>query len=70
METFKEIIAGAIITLIAVAIIALPIYWVAKYSCEQHWRDAGFESRFGVFAGCQLYVDGRWIPSEVYRVVP
>lgn len=70
MNYFKDSLAISIIVLVAAVIIIAFYYFIARFSCHQRWKDAGLESRFTLLGGCQLQIDGRWIPAENYRQVP
>ena len=40
--------------------------WVWKsYACGARWSD--FQSQYGVVSGCQVKVDGRWVPEDRVR---
>ena len=40
------------------------IYVVEGISCSQKWQS--FPSKYELFSGCQIQVDGKWIPAESY----
>lgn len=43
------------------------VNFLSSLSCEKQWADSGMDSRYSFFGGCQIKVDGLWIPSRVYR---
>jgi hypothetical protein len=46
-------------------------YWGNSVACASQWRDSGMESRFALFAGCQIQLpNGTWIPAQAYREIP
>lgn len=47
---------------------AAGIYFVDRPSCYAAFRDANMPARWSFYGGCQIHVDGRWIPAEAYRV--
>ena len=50
-------------------VLVLVLAGVLNYSleagrCARKW--GGFENKYGYWEGCQIKLDGKWIPSESY----
>ena len=67
MDNDLKVILGAAAVLFA-AVLAIAL-WLSSIACAARWDSSGFQSRFGVMAGCQIMYTGRWIPEERYRAV-
>ena len=42
--------------------------WWPSFQCEQKVAPSGNECTWDFFAGCQVNIDGRWVPYEKWRV--
>ena len=42
--------------------------WWPSFQCEQKVAPSGYECTWDFFAGCQVNIDGRWVPYEKWRV--
>ncbi len=42
--------------------------WWPSFVCEQKVSPSGYECTWDFFAGCQVNIDGRWVPYEKWRV--
>lgn len=42
--------------------------WWPSFKCEQKVAPSGYECTWDFFAGCQVNIDGRWVPYEKWRV--
>lgn len=42
--------------------------WWPSFQCEQKVTPSGYECTWDFFAGCQVNIDGRWVPYEKWRV--
>lgn len=42
--------------------------WWPSFECEQKVAPSGYECTWDFFAGCQVNIDGRWVPYEKWRV--
>jgi len=40
---------------------------VSALSCHSRWVKSGYETSWGPLQGCNIKVDGRWIPEDRYR---
>lgn len=56
---FVLLIAGAIIGLIALAVI------IESISCNARWGD--YQHKFSIVGGCQVKIDGKWTPEDRIR---
>lgn len=73
METFKNVlkIIGATVGFFA-ALVLITMLLVGAFSpimiadCNAKTQDIG-EGRWLYFGGCQVKIDGRWIPLDNYR---
>ena len=62
----KESTAGVLAYVIMIVVIFVLTIAASAYSCEQ--KSISFdEHRFGIFAGCMVKHEGRWIPLENIR---
>lgn len=43
--------------------------WVSSASCTASWQDSGHAVRWAPIQGCQIQVDGAWLPADKYRVL-
>lgn len=43
--------------------------WWPSFECEQKVAPSGYECTWDFFAGCQVNIDGRWVPYEKWRVI-
>jgi len=59
------------VTVMLLAVVAASFgipYALARNSCRVKWADSGFQTDYGVIAGCRISKDGvHWIPSDNYR---
>lgn len=44
------------------------LIWWPSFECEQKVAPSGYECDWDFFAGCQVNIDGRWVPYEKWRV--
>lgn len=51
-----------------VVIYGSAIRW-PSFECEQKVAPSGYECTWDLFAGCQVNIDGRWVPYEKWRVM-
>ena len=58
-----ELKASLIVILSAVALILFGV-WLSKITCSKQW--VSFDTKWTVWAGCQLDIDGKLIPAESY----
>ena len=52
---------------LCIACIYLVMIWFPRYQCEEKVRMSGNECHWGLFTGCQVKVNGQWIPYEKWR---
>lgn len=45
------------------------LVWYPRFECEQKVEPSGYECKWDFFAGCQIYLNGQWIPYEKWRVI-
>lgn len=50
------------------AVIYGSMVWWPSFECEQKVAPSGYESTWDFFAGCQVRIDGHWVPYEKWRV--
>lgn len=50
------------------ALIYGSLIWWPSFECEQKVAPSGYECTWDFFAGCQVNIDGRWVPYEKWRV--
>jgi hypothetical protein len=50
------------------ALIYGSMIWWPSFECEQKVAPSGYECTWDLFAGCQVNIDGRWVPYEKWRV--
>lgn len=43
--------------------------WLPSFQCEQKVAPSGYDCTWDFFAGCQVNIDGRWVPYEKWRVM-
>lgn len=68
--TSEDILVGLFMTVFFVLLIGGTItvgLWLNVTKCNAQFAD--FEHRWGVWEGCMLKTDGKWIPDERYRVL-
>lgn len=51
------------------AAIVTATYYLKAWRCEQRWSDSTYESRYKAFVGCQVNVDGVWLPDDLIREI-
>lgn len=61
------IVGGAVlvVTCASLLVVTLAVYPIASAACGAKWSD--FENDFGLFSGCRVKVDGKWIPEDRIR---
>ena len=61
-----DIITGLVVLAIVVGLV-FGLAALSRYECAQKTEYMGFDSRFSLFAGCQINVEeGKWIPLDSY----
>jgi hypothetical protein len=70
----KETGFGCMLWIGAIVLVIVGLYFafqigssVMSYFCTSHWPDDA--TRWSVAAGCQVQVDGRWVPENSVRVL-
>ena len=64
-DDFKRILRLSIIAvLIFVAVIGFSSVTLRKSICSKKY--SSFPNRWEFFSGCQIEVDGKWIPADAY----
>lgn len=48
---------------IIVLVIVIQVIW-ERAVCNEKW--ASFPHKYGIASGCQIELDGKWIPAESY----
>lgn len=43
-------------------------YGLNALECSNKWANSSIESRYVMRGGCQVKVDGNWIPSDNFRI--
>lgn len=57
--------------IVAFAVLFLVMMFQPMIACDRMWTDSNIEHRFVFFGGgCQLNIDGSWVPDSAYRVAP
>lgn len=54
--------------IVTLALIYGSLIWWPSFECEQKVAPSGYECTWDFFAGCQVNIDGRWVPYEKWRV--
>jgi hypothetical protein len=44
-------------------------YYTGERTCAARWEQSGLESSFGLWQGCLVKVQGRWLPASTIREV-
>ena len=61
--------AGAIIMIVGTIVIIYGVMvWWPSFQCKQKVAPSGNECSWDIFAGCQVKINGQWIPYEKWRV--
>lgn len=61
----KDFLKAIIFISVIVTGITVITYSIGRQSCLEKW--ASFSPKFSFFGGCQIMVDGKYIPSENYK---
>lgn len=67
-----EFLALTVIFWVVVAIFPASFataYYLTKASCLVQTSLMSVPSSFGLFSGCMIQVDGKWLPLENYRKI-
>lgn len=64
-EELELIVDIILLVLLIIFIIGIPVYFVEKASCARVWDEA-YPSRYTLWEGCQIKIDGKWIPQESF----
>ena len=65
-QVISVIIIGTFITILA---FYYSFVWLPRFQCEQKVEMSGYECMWELFKGCQVHVNGQWIPYEKWRVI-
>lgn len=63
----EDLLAGCILILLATLFFGVIGGFglaASSYECKSKYGD--FENRFKIVGGCQVKMDGKWIPSDSY----
>ena len=61
------IILGLLTIACTIAFIYLVMIWFPRFQCEEKVRMSGNDCHWELFTGCQVKVNGKWIPYEKWR---
>lgn len=53
-----------LVVLFLIGFVSLGGIVFSSWACSARWTS--FETRWGLFKGCQIEVGGKWIPSDSY----
>ena len=68
--TDHQELALCILTVLGVIVLSYgSLIWYPRFECEQKVEPSGYECMWDYFAGCQIKVNGQWIPYDKWRVV-
>lgn len=66
-ELAQELALCIIMGLLTIACIYLVMIWFPRFQCEEKVRMSGNDCHWELFTGCQVKVNGQWIPYEKWR---
>lgn len=65
---YQELAVCIILGLLTIACIYLVMIWFPRFQCEEKVRMSGNDCHWELFTGCQVKVNGQWIPYEKWRI--
>lgn len=69
LRGYKNWIIGVIVIALFLVSLCFFLNWSGNYSCDQQTNGMGFENRWLPWGGgCQICVNGSWVPLENYIV--
>ena len=63
-----EVFLYMFMVIVTLALTYGSLIWWPSFECEQKVAPSGYECTWDFFAGCQVNIDGRWVPYEKWRV--
>lgn len=63
-----EVFLYMFMVIVVLGLVYGSMIWWPSFECEQKVAPSGYECTWDFFAGCQMNIDGRWIPYEKWRV--
>lgn len=63
-----EVFLYMFMVIVVLALVYGSMIWWPSFECEQKIAPSGYECTWDFFAGCQVHIDGRWVPYEKWRV--
>ena len=63
-----EVFLYMFMVIVVLGLVYGSMIWWPSFECEQKVAPPGYECTWDFFAGCQMNIDGRWIPYEKWRV--
>ena len=50
------------------SVVGVCVYAASRHSCAETGKTTGYETRYpSIWTGCQVKVDGRWVPRDTWR---
>lgn len=65
----QEIAGPMFVVLFMFGVLYGTLFWWPSFECEQRLRMSGHECTWDFFAGCQVKVNGQWVPYDKWRVM-
>ena len=63
-----EVFLYMFMVIVVLGLVYGSMIWWPSFECEQKVAPSGYECTWDFFAGCQVNIDGRWVPYEKWRV--
>lgn len=63
-----EVFLYMFMVIVVLGLVYGSMIWWPSFQCEQKVAPSGYECTWDFFAGCQVNIDGRWVPYEKWRV--
>lgn len=65
---FWNVISVPLAVILVMYLVVLLWVFTAEKECTTKWRESGFESRYlSAWAGCQIKIEGKWLPEHLIR---
>lgn len=63
-----EVFLYMFMVIVVLGLVYGSMIWWPSFQCEQKVAPSGYACTWDFFAGCQVNIDGRWVPYEKWRV--
>jgi hypothetical protein len=68
MMTGRKLIAAMVYSFcIIVLVLGGLVLFVELSICKAKWEGSGFDYEYGIWSGCRIKVDDKWLPEKNYR---